>query len=88
MFESESDAVCITGMVESTGELEFIGGFKYDTNYNNWGRGETITVGKTLYYIMTYGDIKEGDIVVLRVLPRSKIVLQIEKQGEAEPADK
>lgn len=78
LFENEADTIKITGVIEKTIEIDAITGSKYNVD-NNFGRGEAIVVNGNKYYIMSYGDLKEGDQVILEVLPRSKFVLKIEK---------
>ena len=76
LSEKENDAIEITGEIESTFELHFIGHMKYDVKQNQ-GMGEGIVIDGTKYYLMTYGDYKEGDRVTIKVLPKSKLVLEL-----------
>ena len=79
LSEKENDAIEVTGEIESTFELSFIGGMKY-SDYGimqNRGSGEGIVIEGTKYYLMTYGDFKEGDKVTIKVLPKSKLVLEL-----------
>ena len=63
--------------IEDTFEIPFFGGMKYDVDQNN-GYGEGIVIDGTKYYLMTYGDYKEGDVVTIKVLPKSKLILEME----------
>lgn len=79
LFEKENDAIEITGEIESTFELPFNGGMrlsKYGIRQND-GCGEGIIIDGIKYHIMTYGDYKEGDMVTIKVLPKSKLVLEL-----------
>ena len=76
LFEKENEAIEITGTIESTFEISSLGGMKYDVEQNN-GNGEGIIVDGTKYYLMTYGDLKEGDMVTIKVLPKSKLILEL-----------
>ena len=77
LFETEKEAIRITGEIEDTFEIPFFGGMKYDVDQNN-GYGEGIVIDGTKYYLMTYGDYKEGDVVTIKVLPKSKLILEME----------
>lgn len=79
LFEKESDAVEMSGVIERTVEIDGITGGKYGTENNN-GRGEALIVNGAKYYLTTYGDLKVGDSVVMSVLPRSRFVLNIQKK--------
>ncbi len=76
LFEKENEAIEITGEIENTFEIPFIGGMKYDVKQNH-GQGEGIVIEGTKYYLMQYGDYREGDIVTIKVLPKSKLVLEL-----------
>ena len=79
LSEKESDKTQISGVIEETGEIGFYTGQKYGVE-QNLGSGETITIDGIKYYLVTYGDYREGDVVTLEVLPRSKFVLSIYKK--------
>ena len=76
IFEKEDDAVYITGKIEDVFELSFFGSMKYNVEQNH-GYGEGLMVNGMKYYLMTYGDYKEGDMVTIKVLPKSKLVLEL-----------
>lgn len=73
--EKENDAVELEGVIDDTFELSWFG-YKYGVEQNN-GKGEGIIINETKYYLVTYGNIKKGDNVLIRVLPKSKIILEI-----------
>ena len=76
LFEKQTDATQVSGLVERTMELGFLGGAKYQVD-NNHGYGEAIVVNGETYYLTTYYDTKVGDTVAIEVLPRSRIVLRL-----------
>ncbi len=80
LFEKENDAIEITGEIENTFEIPSVGGMKYNVKQNH-GSGEGIVIEGTKYYLMTYGDFREGDIVTIKVLPKSKLVLELSSAG-------
>ena len=76
LFEKENEAIVITGEIEDTFKIPSIGGMKYDVDQNH-GNGEGIVIEGTKYYLMTYGDFKKGDTVTIKVLPKSKLILEL-----------
>lgn len=80
LAEKEADAVEIAGVIEDTQEIGMIGGCKYRIGQNH-GNGEFVVIGGTKYHLMTYGELKPGDRVSAKVLPKSQFVLEIEKIG-------
>ncbi len=82
LFEKESDSVQVSGQVEETIEIAFYGGGKYGSTENNHGWGEAIIVNGKKYYMTSYYDIKEGDYVVLDVLPRSRLVMKMQRSTQ------
>ena len=84
LFEKEDDAVSISGIVEEKGELDdYSGGIytRYGVNANR-GRGEFLVVNGRKYYMMTYGNVKIGDNVIMKVLPKSGFVLSLDYESE------
>jgi len=81
LYEKEENKTQISGMVEETGEVDFITGAKYGVEQNR-GSGESITIQGIKYYLVTYGDLKIGDSVTAEVLPKSKFVLSITKNKD------
>ena len=79
LFEKESDSVQVSGQVEETIEIACDGGGRYGSTENNHGWGEAIIVNGEKYYMTSYYDIKEGDYVVLEVLPRSRLVMKMQR---------
>ena len=77
LFENENDSVIISGTIEDQIELTSLEGRKYKV-HKNYGRGEALIINGTKYFIISYGDFKKGDVVTLRILPKSKIVLGID----------
>lgn len=77
LFEREKDAIEIEGTIEELDELSWFGGSKYDFEQNH-GNGETIVINGVKYYLMTYGTFQLGDCVIIKVLPKSKLILEIE----------
>ena len=75
-FEKEKDAIAIEGQIEDTFELSWFGGSKYGVEQNH-GNGEGIIINGTKYYLMTYGDLKKGNSVSIKILPKSKLILEI-----------
>ena len=78
LFERETNKVQITGVIERTGEIDYYSGAKYGIEQNH-GSGETITIDGIEYFLVTYGELKEGDRVIAEVLPKSRFVLFINK---------
>lgn len=81
MFEKETDIIEVSGVIEDTIEIDALTGCKYGTE-NNHGRGEALIVNGKKYYLTTYGDLKVGDKVILKVLPRSRFVIEIQKDKQ------
>ncbi len=78
LYEKERDAVEITGEIEEVYDLPFYGGGKYyDENHVHRGYGKVLVIDGTKYYFM-YGDFNKGDTVSIKVLPKSKKILEIE----------
>ena len=78
LFEKETDIIEVSGVIEDTIEIDAWTGCKYGTE-NNHGRGEALIVNGKKYYLTTYGDLKVGDKVILKVLPRSKFVIEMQE---------
>lgn len=78
LVEKENDAVKISGVIEETIEIDALTGSKYGTK-NNHGRGECVVINGEKYYLTTYGNLKAGDKITAKVLPKSHFVLEIEK---------
>ncbi len=79
IHEKEEDAVFISGKIEDSMDLSLYssGGTKYYTeNHTFQGYGKCIVIDGTKYYLM-YGDIKEGDDITIKVLPESKLILEL-----------
>ena len=77
LYEKEKDAVEITGEIEEVYALPFYGGGKYyDENNIHQGYGKVMVIDETKYHFM-YGDFGEGDVVSIKVLPKSKKILEI-----------
>ena len=75
LFEKKQDAVIIEGEVQELFENGSFGAPRYGIEQNK-GRGEGIVIDGVKYYVMTYGNIRRGDRVRMRVLPKSKFVLE------------
>lgn len=78
LTEKEEDALIITGVIENTIEIDPLTGSKYGTE-NNSGNGEALIINGTKYYVMSYGDLKVGDTVSAKILPKSKFILEINR---------
>lgn len=78
LTEKETDAVHLSGVIEETMDLASVEGFKYDVPENK-GYGQTVTVNGRTWYLMTYGALQPGDPVEMDVLPKSGLVLRIER---------
>lgn len=78
LIEKENDAIYMSGTIEDTLEIGFLGGQKYPVDRNH-GYGEAIVVNGERYYLTTYGDFQIGDRVAFAVLPRSGFVLEMEQ---------
>ena len=76
LFEREKDAVVIEGYVEERQDLSFYSGYRYNYDQNN-GNGQMIQVNGEKYYLMTYGNLKDGDYVWIKILPKSRLILEI-----------
>ena len=75
--EKEEDAILISGKIEDFMEISlYRGGNKYYGKDNTFqGYGECIVIDGIKYYLM-YGDLNEGDDVTIKVLPKSKLILE------------
>jgi len=76
LFEKERNQIQISGQIEDTINLPSFGGQKYRVDNNN-GYGQAVVVNGERYYLSSYGEAKVGDEVYLKVLPRSRFVLQM-----------
>lgn len=79
--EKETDAIQLSGKIEQTIEIGFVGGAKYGVD-NNHGYGEGIVVNGEMYYVTTYYDYEIGDDIVFWALPKSRFVLLIETSNK------
>ena len=79
LAEKKEDTESISGIIEKMDETDIFIRRKYYNVENNAGKGEFIFVNGNRYYLMTYGDLKIGDCVVMQVLPKSRFVLEINK---------
>ncbi len=77
LFEKEEDAIVFMGEIEDIFEITSFGGMRYDVEQNH-GYGEGVVINSNKYYLMTYGNYKKGDMVSIKVLPKSKLILEIE----------
>lgn len=77
--EKESDAVEVTGIVTDTRVV--VGSFRYYLDGKVY-RADWLVVDEKKYYIISAHDIRLGELVRLKYLPRSRIVLQYEKEKE------
>ena len=77
-WEKESQAVQITGVVDDIIEIDVLTGSRYDVDENS-GLGMAIVNNEKKYYVTTSGDLKTGDSVILKILPKSCFVLSVEK---------
>lgn len=75
--EKEEDAILISGKIEDFMKLSLYssGNKYYDKNSTFQGYGECIVIDGIKYYLM-YGDLKKGDDVTVKVLPKSKLILE------------
>ena len=77
LFEKEKEAKHVSGKIEDMIDLPLYGGGKYyDENNQFKGHGKCIVIDGTKYYLM-YGDLNVGDDITIRVLPKSKLVLEL-----------
>ena len=77
LYEKASDCIVVTGKIEDFYHLSNIEGCKYiDANEVHHNFGERIIVNGTKYYLQ-YGELKVGDDVTMKVLPKSKLVLEL-----------
>ena len=74
--EKEKDAVIISGTISEIFDLPQIG-FSYGNIYPNRGYGEGIVLDGIEYYLPGTGDFSAGDRVSAKVLPKSKLVLEM-----------
>ena len=71
--EKESDATTETYIIEKIDEpSKLYPYFKYDHKY-----GSDITINGETYFAVETGDFKEGDLVTITYLPKSKVILSI-----------
>ena len=75
LFEKEQDAITLEGVVQETFDNDSFGASRYGFEQNE-GHGGGIIINGTRYYVMTYGTIQPGDYVRLKILPKSKFVLE------------
>lgn len=85
LTENESNSVMIEGIVSRTFDNNLSMGTKYHVNGDTqFGGG--IVIDSEIYYCVSYGDIEVGDYVLLKVLPKSKLILEWTKiNGELSP---
>lgn len=79
--EKEKDAVAFSGIVEDVVPGNLFGK-RYTGVYENWrnyGKCETVVLDGKPYRIMSYGNLRPGDSVCAKVLPKSKFVLLLNK---------
>lgn len=69
--------IYISGTIDNTIELPSFGGAKYGVEQNH-GYGEAIEIDGVRYFLVTFGEFKQGDQVVVKVLPKSRFILEIE----------
>ena len=74
--EKEKDAVIISGTISEVFDLPQIG-FTYGRIYPNKGYGMGIVLGDIKYYLPNLGEFTVGDRVSAKVLPKSKLVLEM-----------
>ena len=86
LFEREEDAVVIEGIIEERQELSWFTGYQYGCEQNE-GNGEAIIVDGKQYYLMTYGNLQDGDFVSAKVLPNSRLILEIHALDPANQAN-
>ncbi len=78
LTERESDAVCLTGKVASINED--YGSLHYPsfTEGEKYSKASIIIIDNEEYYIMSRGELKKGDVIIISYLPDSKIILSWE----------
>ncbi len=74
--EKEKDAVIISGTISEVFDLPQIGSL-YSRIYPNKGYGEGIVLGGIKYYLPDLGGFTVGDRVSAKVLPKSRLVLEM-----------
>ena len=74
--ESPKDAIMVTGTINNTFVLMFLGITKYNVKKGDRGFPGIVLNG-TKYYLPQLGEFEIGDTVSVRVLPKSKLVLEI-----------
>ena len=83
--ERENDAITVSGTIDNTVELPSFGGAKYGVEQNH-GHGEAIVIDGVRYFLVTFGEFKQGDQVLVKVLPKSRFILEIELFHENDTA--
>lgn len=84
LTEKEDDKVTICGKLEEIDDLDIVLGYTrwHTAQYSYDGHsffGNKIIVNGTRYYLMTIGDFSLGEEVEMSVLPKSHLVLSIER---------
>lgn len=75
LFEKEKDSVIVEGVVSETFDTNEI----FVTKYTLEGKivfGGGIVVDSKKYYCVSYGNIKTGDHVRIKALPKSTLILE------------
>lgn len=83
LVENETNATTGKGVIEGIREPsvrfpEFKSHHKY---------GADITINGQIFFVITAGDIQEGDVVEILYLPRSGFILEINKTGNVRTGD-
>ena len=77
-MEKEWEAKQTGGIIEDVKEVSLVNK-GYPDNDNHYSRGTVVIVEGQRFYMMTSGNLKIGDRVIVKYLPKSKYVLEIEK---------
>ena len=76
--EKETDKINVIGEVDCIKKTYGINKYSYNNDVNSFARH--ISIDGEVYYIMCIGDIKIGDKVEVECLPKSKVILSINKK--------
>ena len=81
LYEKADDWIIVTGEIENVYQLSQIeGGIYTDDSHRTHIWGERIIVNGTKYYLQ-YGELNVGDHITMKVLPKSKLVLELTVTG-------
>jgi len=79
-IEKEWEAERVEGVIENTEKASLVNK-GYPDSEGHYSLGEFMIIKGQRFYLMTSGNLKVGDSVIVTYLPKSKYVLEIEKSN-------